>query len=364
VRTVAAVLAVLALHACSSASTTDTCAPGSTQLCIGPTDCAGAQVCASDGTGWLACECGAADAAEAEDSSAVADARGDASLPGEAGEDSSLDASFHLDSATTAEVGADAADGSAILPATNAGSVSVLQQANIIDAGATPSKIFTAGALFSPTGVGLPGCAEVVAAGCNVITCPTAGSSEDAGPPVYVSAGSISITGGTTSLELTPSSGETYQINGSGAFFNGGETLTVQATGGAVPPFAAQVTAPSQVTVFEPIPAPDEGSLTISRDVPLSFGWSGSTAGQVVVVAASSGPTSYVNLQCAFSPTGGGGAIPVGVMQMLQAGPGAIAAFSQSQQILAADAWTVSWSARYDAVDSTGQLFEADANFQ
>jgi hypothetical protein len=45
-----------------SASTgmTQPCVPNATQLCYGPGACQGAQACLADGTGYGACDCGAA----------------------------------------------------------------------------------------------------------------------------------------------------------------------------------------------------------------------------------------------------------------------------------------------------------------
>ncbi len=34
------------------------CAPGETQVCVGPGSCSGGQSCLADGTGWSTCECG------------------------------------------------------------------------------------------------------------------------------------------------------------------------------------------------------------------------------------------------------------------------------------------------------------------
>ena len=40
------------------------CLPGTTQVCVGPAACSGGQSCLSDGSGFSACDCGAAKAPE------------------------------------------------------------------------------------------------------------------------------------------------------------------------------------------------------------------------------------------------------------------------------------------------------------
>ena len=44
----------------TSLSTVIVCVPGTTQQCVGPGSCSGAQSCSATGTGWSACDCGAA----------------------------------------------------------------------------------------------------------------------------------------------------------------------------------------------------------------------------------------------------------------------------------------------------------------
>ena len=42
------------------------CTPGATQLCVGPAACSGGQVCAADGAGFGACDCGTSTTAPSE----------------------------------------------------------------------------------------------------------------------------------------------------------------------------------------------------------------------------------------------------------------------------------------------------------
>jgi hypothetical protein len=49
--------------AAPSARAPSNCTPGTTQSCLGPGACAGAQACRVDGAGFMACDCGQAKAA-------------------------------------------------------------------------------------------------------------------------------------------------------------------------------------------------------------------------------------------------------------------------------------------------------------
>jgi len=44
------------------------CAPGATQICIGPGACQGAQVCSKDGAGWGICDCGSSNSVDGSNS--------------------------------------------------------------------------------------------------------------------------------------------------------------------------------------------------------------------------------------------------------------------------------------------------------
>lgn len=54
---------LVAAASCSGTQAAPSCTPGATQACLGPGQCAGAQICASSGSAWGPCDCGGPDAA-------------------------------------------------------------------------------------------------------------------------------------------------------------------------------------------------------------------------------------------------------------------------------------------------------------
>jgi hypothetical protein len=89
--------------------------------------------------------------------------------------------------------------------------------------------------------------------------------------------------------------------------WNGGETLSVSATGAAVPAFADRsVIAPGRVEVTSPV-CRDGKCGAISRSTPLTVTWTGDARTELVatLMTGGSGATPAVSLSCRFASSPG-----------------------------------------------------------
>ncbi len=185
----------------------------------------------------------------------------------------------------------------------------------------TPVVGMTASAAFSGTYSTAPGPCTVAPAGdaCTITQC-TAGSGGDAGAPVAVSAGAITITGGTTPVNLTPNGSGYDAVNGKTTLWNGGEELHAVAAGADVPAFDVKLTAPSYVTITAPVFPSQGGSVAIVRSQGLNVAWTGGAAGDVRVTVYGGSAQQTVTVTCNFPAAGGSGTLSASLLGNLPAG--------------------------------------------
>jgi hypothetical protein len=81
----AALLAMTLSCGSSSDGGAATCSPGSTQACLGPGACSGAQSCKDDGSGWNGCDCGGKTDSGATSDTSTPDDSGDTATSGDTG---------------------------------------------------------------------------------------------------------------------------------------------------------------------------------------------------------------------------------------------------------------------------------------
>lgn len=155
---------------------------------------------------------------------------------------------------------------------------------------------------------------------CTVTQCPTGGSS-DAGTPPPASAGTISITGGSKTVQLVPS-GTTYTAQSAQQkFWNGGETIEAKSTGAEVPAFDIKATAPAYVTVTAPTFPASPGKVTVNRAQALGVAWNGGGAGDVSVGITATTASASTSIACTFPASGGSGSVPSSVLTSLPSSP-------------------------------------------
>lgn len=142
---------------------------------------------------------------------------------------------------------------------------------------------------------------------------------EGAIPNDAFDAGLITIAGTRPGLTLAPDMYSHYtEIHQMQTLFSGGEPLTITASGGEVPAFTEQLTAPSQITITTP-PAPT-GDLIIPVAQDFMVGWTGGN-GLVQVALGNLGGGDLV--VCRFQASAGSGVIPQAMLAQLDNGAGA-----------------------------------------
>ena len=90
--------------------------------------------------------------------------------------------------------------------------------------------------------------------------------------------------------------------------WNGGETLTVSATGGDVPAFSGKtVTAPSEITLTAPVCSPELASADcgLSRSADLTIAWTGGASTTVLATLRSNRSNRHVVMNCRFASSPG-----------------------------------------------------------
>ena len=174
--------------------------------------------------------------------------------------------------------------------------------------------------------------------------------------PAIASAGTLSVTGGAMPLMQSPDGSGAYPIvRVSSPLWAGGESLSVSASGGEVPPFATTLIAPGEMTVTSPA-WPAGGPTTIARADDLALAWNGSGVGVVDVgLVGGSTATQAAEIHCRFPLSAGQGVVPAAMLANLPAGSsGALLIFAMTPTTLTEGAWSVDVSLESAAVDSHG----------
>lgn len=155
---------------------------------------------------------------------------------------------------------------------------------------------------------------EVIVDGCSVVDC---------APPLNVpvtnvSAGTLLINGTKQPLSLVPNA-EHYPSNPiSTRLWEGGEAISLVASGDAAPAFSLSLIAPKYVVVTTPTWPTGNSKLPVARSVPLDFVWTGGDAGQVTVLFTAQLKTPGIQLvSCSFPATAGHGTISTNVLAKL-----------------------------------------------
>lgn len=164
-------------------------------------------------------------------------------------------------------------------------------------------------------------CTEQVFGACTTFTCPATVPT-----PIYASAGTISVTGLSQAITLTPQADKTYMpFSQMQPLFTGGEMITVSGTGAEAPAFSIGVTAPSRASITSPAPPPTNGSLTINRAQDFSVMWTGGGAGKLYVYFA--GPSgSGASVSCGYDASAGSATVPAAALSVLPPGMGSFGA--------------------------------------
>ncbi len=156
-----------------------------------------------------------------------------------------------------------------------------------------------------------PGCTRSVDGPCVVEVC-----AADAGAPVPLrSAGTISVTGTSPSVTLTPDATKTYlpfEQAVAASFAAPGTTIAVKASGGDIAPFSGEVVAGEAITMVS-----DETAGSQLDPQGVTFKWTGSKVADVVLLFANSEHSSaQITAECAFPGSSSSGVVPLTVLLM------------------------------------------------
>jgi hypothetical protein len=161
------------------------------------------------------------------------------------------------------------------------------------------------------------------------------------GTPVDASAGVITITGGKVPVTLTPDAASKYADAKDPAndLFDGGEVITVAATGGSVPGFVTKITASAGIDLSLPLQPPNNLPLSVDRMNDLVFTWKNGAAGEVVAVLDDGISTK---LTCTFPAVDGKGTITKAALAKLApSSKGLFVIGSFTARTLTGAGWTI-----------------------
>lgn len=170
-------------------------------------------------------------------------------------------------------------------------------------------------------------CTEQVEGSCTYQACTY--TPQDGGAAVFASAGTITITGGSETVTLTPESAGTYPaVSGQQLLWSDGASLAFKAAGDAVPAFEGTVVGAGAVSLTAP--ALVSGTpLAVDRAKALDVEWTGGGSGSVWVVVAA----GTQRISCTFTAAAGQGTVPTTLLQKLSAGSGGLSVSSGDSTI-------------------------------
>lgn len=165
------------------------------------------------------------------------------------------------------------------------------------------------------------------------------------------SAGTITVTGATVPVSIPPGTNGVYPgYQATQALFNGGETLTVAASGAEVPAFMKSVTAPGKATITSPAkPASGSPYLMVNRAAGFSLTWTGGGSGKLMV-SLFGGTNQTTRVTCKFDASAGTGMIPAAALMTLPAGNGGFAMAAITETSVTSGDWGVTLEGYYNAV--------------
>ncbi len=224
-----------------------------------------------------------------------------------------------------------------------------------------PARGF-ANATFLPDGPAFA-CAAQNFGPCTFYSCHAPPPTEsDGGSGPAANAGAIDVGGGSQAIHFAPRADGTYDpLTLTGAVWSGGEMLTVDAAGNAVPFFHGAIAAPRLATVGAPgLPASD---WMVDRTIDLAFTWSG-VSSEKLLVSFGSNSADPIEVECVFTGSDGAGTVPAASLALLPAGSGYFQVVSRGEDTLQAGPWQVRFRADADALAPDGTPFNGGAQFQ
>lgn len=194
------------------------------------------------------------------------------------------------------------------------------------------TSAFSFYAAFTQASSQTPGCTVTTSNGCSLYQCPSTQ------PVPYVSAGTLSLSGGSFGTPVAVSQGGqgTYTYSSTAALFSPGEKLTVSASGAIVPAFGpVSVIAPTQVNMVTPV-AP----YTVSSKTNLGVQWTGGVSGNVFVLEGVTNSSQSYFL-CEWDAGMAKNYVPQSIVASLGAGSGYLVYGQYASTTFAAGQYTI-----------------------
>jgi len=163
-------------------------------------------------------------------------------------------------------------------------------------------------------------CTTTMNGGCTIWVCPLP-TPPSSSSPTYQSAGTVTVSGATSPISLTPGANAMYPAfsDASHVLYAGGTTLTFSAAGATVGAFQLAATAPSLLTLTAP--ATTAGKLTLDRTRDLTFTWSGGASGEARVTLSSLTASSSTLINCSAAASLGQMTVPRAALALLPSSP-------------------------------------------
>jgi hypothetical protein len=208
-----------------------------------------------------------------------------------------------------------------------------------------------------------PTCTYATSGSCVLSTCGLV-KPPDGGYGGFVSAGTLTLTGGAKTVTITPNPDGTYPpwSDTTAMLFTGGETLTLSASGATVSAFSTSLTAPAQILVSTPaLPAPGS-KLAVARSADFPMSWIGGGTGNAQAILSAITSTNRGDIVCTVPASKGALTIPASLLMQLPASPTttAIDVISTSRVQTTVGGYALTFTANSIAVGSTTGLFFVD----
>jgi hypothetical protein len=161
------------------------------------------------------------------------------------------------------------------------------------------------------------------------------------------SAGTIKILGAAVPVTMMPMGDEYLGFGTDQALFDGGETLTVAASGSDVPAFVKSVIAPGTATITSPlIPSGTSPAVPITRSAGFPVSWTGGSG--KVKVSLSGGSSDTTSVICKFDASAGTGTVPADALMVLPYGSGNLWVDTVTDTSVTAGDWGVAIEADHE----------------
>jgi hypothetical protein len=227
--------------------------------------------------------------------------------------------------------------------------------ANITQQDQFTSYFRGASASFYPMGLPAdvidPACAITTSGPCKVRDCQYDGGNAPRGDAgILVSAGAMLAevgSAGTITLNRGANGGYLGFQTATNVWWDGGETVTLTATGGdgGVPAFTSMLAAPTRIAVTSP-EIDGGGAIIYTRAAGLTVGWGGGVgATQVVLSSVATNTARFVQAVCEVQASAGTFTIPGAVTQVFPIGSGSVYLQNTTRTTTAAGSWSIEVSA-------------------